>query len=45
MFRMLRHFLIGKPLHNEELSEEKLPKWKELAIFFFRRFIVSGLWS
>lgn len=33
MFRMLRHFLIGKPLHNEELSEEKLPKWKALAIF------------
>lgn len=30
---MLRHFLIGKPLHNEELSEEKLPKWKALAIF------------
>lgn len=33
MFRMLRHFLIGKPFHNEELSEEKLPKWKALAIF------------
>ena len=33
MFRMLRHFLIGKPLHNEELSEEKLLKWKALAIF------------
>ena len=33
MFRMLRHFLIGKPLHNQELSEEKLPKWKALAIF------------
>lgn len=33
MFRMLRHFLIGKPLHNEELSEENLPKWKALAIF------------
>ena len=33
MFRMLRYFLIGKPLHNEELSEEKLPKWKALAIF------------
>ena len=33
MFRILRHFLIGKPLHNEELSEEKLPKWKALAIF------------
>lgn len=30
---MLRHFLIGKPLHNEELSEENLPKWKALAIF------------
>ena len=30
---MLRHFLIGKPLHNEELSEEKLPKRKALAIF------------
>ena len=33
MFRMLRHFLIGKPFHNEEFSEEKLPKWKALAIF------------
>ena len=30
---MLRHFLIGKPFHNEEFSEEKLPKWKALAIF------------
>jgi amino acid transporter len=25
--------LIGRPLHNQELVHEKLPKWKALAIF------------
>lgn len=25
--------LIGKPLHNRELTHEKLPKWKALSIF------------
>ena len=29
---MLR-LLIGRPLLNQEISNEKLPKWKALAIF------------
>lgn len=33
MFRNLRYFLIGKPLHNKQAAQEKLPKWKALAIF------------
>lgn len=33
MMREIRHFLIGRPLHNLEASKEKLPKWKALAIF------------
>lgn len=33
MMRLLRRLLIGKPLSNHELSHEKLPKWKALAIF------------
>lgn len=33
MIRFLRKVVIGKPLHNNQLSEEKLPKWKALAIF------------
>jgi len=33
MFQMLRRVLIGKPLHNQEMEHEKLPKWKALAIF------------
>jgi len=33
MLRMLRRLLIGKPLHNQEMEHEKLPKWKALAIF------------
>ena len=33
MMRLLRRLLIGRPLHNQEISEEKLPKWKALAIF------------
>ncbi len=33
MLRMLHRLLIGKPLHNQEMEHEKLPKWKALAIF------------
>lgn len=33
MMRFVRRILIGKPLHNQEMSHEKLPKWKALAIF------------
>lgn len=33
MMREIRRLLIGRPLHNRELSHEKLPKWKALAIF------------
>ena len=33
MMRLLRRLLIGRPLHNQEISAEKLPKWKALAIF------------
>jgi len=33
MMRFLRRLLIGRPLLNQEISEEKLPKWKALAIF------------
>ncbi|WP_040682870.1 APC family permease [Thermosinus carboxydivorans] len=33
MMREIRRLLIGRPLHNQELSHEKLPKWKALAIF------------
>ncbi len=33
MMREIRRFLIGKPLHNTELSHERLPKWKALSIF------------
>lgn len=33
MMRLLRRLLIGRPLHNQEISDEKLPKWKALAIF------------
>ncbi len=29
----LRRLLIGRPLHNEDLVRERLPKWKALAIF------------
>lgn len=31
--RFLRRLLIGRPLHNQEMVREKLPKWKALAIF------------
>lgn len=33
MMRVLRRLLIGRPLHNRELTHEKLPKWKALSIF------------
>ncbi len=33
MYTWLRRLLIGRPLHNREASEEKLPKWKALATF------------
>lgn len=33
MMKLLRRILIGRPLHNQEMSHEKLPKWKALAIF------------
>ncbi|NLI12540.1 APC family permease [Pelotomaculum propionicicum] len=28
-----KRILIGKPLHNEEMIREKLPKWKAMSIF------------
>ncbi|HWR40690.1 MAG TPA: APC family permease [Patescibacteria group bacterium] len=33
MMRLIRRLLIGRPLHNREMSHERLPKWKALAIF------------
>lgn len=33
MMRLIRRLLIGRPLHNQEISHEKLPKWKALSIF------------
>ena len=33
MMRFIRRVLLGKPLHNRAMSQEKLPKWKGLAIF------------
>lgn len=33
MMHFLRRLLIGRPLHNQEMIREKLPKWKALAIF------------
>lgn len=33
MLSMIWRLLIGRPLHNQEMSHEKLPKWKALAIF------------
>ncbi|KJS16669.1 MAG: amino acid transporter [Peptococcaceae bacterium BRH_c4b] len=29
----IRRLLIGRPLHNEEMVREKLPKWKAMSIF------------
>ncbi|WP_328793774.1 APC family permease [Heliomicrobium undosum] len=31
--RSLKRLLFGRPLHNRELSHEKLPNWKALPIF------------
>lgn len=33
MMRLLRRLLIGRPLHNQEIAHEKMPKWKALSIF------------
>ena len=33
MMHFLRRLLIGRPLHNQEMASEKLPKWKALAVF------------
>lgn len=33
MMRLIRRLLVGRPLHNQELAHEKLPKWKALSIF------------
>jgi len=33
MMQLIRRLLIGRPLHNRELTHEKLPKWKALSIF------------
>lgn len=33
MMRLVRRMLIGRPLHNQELVHEKMPKWKALSIF------------
>jgi len=33
MMKLARRMLIGRPLHNQEMSHEKLPKWKALSIF------------
>jgi len=33
MMKLFRRILIGRPLHNQEMSHEKLPKWKALSIF------------
>lgn len=33
IMREVRRLLIGRPLHNQEITHEKLPKWKALSIF------------
>lgn len=33
MANYIKRLLIGKPLHNEEITREKLPKWKAMSIF------------
>lgn len=33
MMREVRRLLIGRPLHNQEMTREKLPKWKALSVF------------
>lgn len=32
-FASIKRFLVGRPLRNEDIVREKLPKWKALAIF------------
>lgn len=33
VMREVRRLVIGRPLHNQEIIHEKLPKWKALSIF------------
>ena len=33
VLKPLYRLLIGKPMHNQELMHERLPKWKALSIF------------
>lgn len=33
LIQSLKRFIIGKPLHNQEIVRERLPKWKAMAIF------------
>ncbi len=33
MANKLKRLLIGRPLHNKEMTGEKLPKWKALSVF------------
>ncbi|MFX4263337.1 APC family permease [Pelotomaculum propionicicum] len=33
MANKIKRLLFGKPLHNEEITREKLPKWKAMSIF------------
>lgn len=33
MFKTLSRYLIGKPLENKQLENERIPKWKALPIF------------
>lgn len=33
MFRTISRWLIGKPLENERMESERIPKWKALPIF------------
>ena len=33
MISWISRLLLGKPMHNKEMTSEKLPKWKALAIF------------
>ncbi len=33
VMRAVRRLLIGRPLHNQEIAHEKIPKWKALSIF------------
>lgn len=33
MIKKIRRILFGRPLHNQELTHQKLPRWKALSIF------------